>query len=349
MKIIPVDNPISWTHGLLQYLEHCPSCRTKTNTSVYRRKDDNGNWSDIWSLYKCHSCNSIYLSPRPDIKSLPKAYQNYYTHSVSENHQDLLNSSLKNRLINGYLNERFTMKRENSYKLGFWLFKILRPLQMKLDIYGRNIPKSLCNSEKKILDIGCGNGDFLQRSKEMGLQAYGLETDPVAVKNLEKIGIHTHLGDLSSANFTNKTFDYITLNHVIEHVENPEQLLTSIKHILKEDGTIWLALPNPNALSIIFFKQAWKGFHPPFHLFIPSQNILKKMLEDAGFIDIKFIPQGLQSRGLWSESKKISSQENIQFSKISSIVFFILINIISCFSTRYSEEIIVTAKRPRDS
>lgn len=337
----------SWTHGLLEYLENCPSCKQNTHTSVFRRGDDNISWTDIWTLYKCHACNSIYLSPRPDKESLPKAYSTYYTHTNPEDNKDLSDNSLKTRLINGYLNKRFSLNRANSTLIGFWLFKCLPPLSMKLDIYGRHIPQSLCKSNKKILDIGCGNGNFLYRAQEIGMESYGLETDPMAIKNLEDAGMNVHLGALESAHFPPKKFDYITLNHVIEHVEDPEKLLINIYNILKEDGIVWLALPNPNALGLKIFKKSWKGFHPPFHLFIPSQKVLKKMLENSNFVDIQFIPQGLQSKGLWKESQRISSQENFKFSKFLSYFLFFIINLVSCFSTKYSEETIVIAKRKR--
>lgn len=349
MKPTPIPELKYWTHGQLKYLENCPYCQTEISKIKYSRKDDDATWTDIWHLYQCHKCSSIYLNPRPDMDSLPKAYKNYYTHTNVKNNKELFDNSIKTHLINGYLNSRFLMKRKNALPIGFFLFKYFAPLRNKLDNYGRNIPRILCNPNTKLLDIGFGNGDFLLRAQEMRVEPFGIENDPVSVKNINRFNINTHLGELSSANYPKNYFDYITLNHVIEHVENPQELLQEIYGILKYDGTIWLSLPNPNALGLKVFKQGWKGFHPPFHLFIPSQKSLKTMLENSGFIDIKLVSQGLQSKGLWHESKKISTQEDISLVNIWAHLTFLLSNILSCFTSKYAEETIITAKRSKDN
>lgn len=339
----------TWSLGRLEYLDSCPFCNAETHESkAFSRQDDTSSLPDIWTLNQCNACTCIYLNPRPDAESLPKAYQNYYTHAKATDEQELRDNSLLTRLINGYLNHRFSMKRPNASRLGAWLFRLIPPLRMALDVYGRHITKHLCNSDTQLLDVGCGNGSYLLKAQEMGVTAYGQEIDPTSQDNFQAAGLNVHIGDLESANYANESFDYITLNHVIEHVQGPQELLLTLKSILKEGGTLWLNLPNASALGIKVFGKAWINFHPPFHLLIPSQPMLKSWLEQAGFEDIQFIRRSIQSKGLWKESEALYFRENKRKRPLIGAFFKFLADMLSIVSTRYSEETIVIAKRPKE-
>lgn len=339
----------TWSLGRLEYLNSCPFCSATTHKSkAFSRQDDTLSLPDIWTLNQCDTCACIYLNPRPDAESLPKAYQNYYTHAKATDEQELRDNSLLTRLINGYLNHRFSMKRSNANRFGAWLFRLIPPLRMMLDLYSRHVPKHLCNPDTQLLDVGCGNGSYLLKVQEMGIIPYGQEIDPTSQDNFQAAGLNVHIGDLHSTNYADESFDYITLNHVIEHVQDPQELLLTLKSILKEGGTLWLNLPNASALGIKVFSKAWKGFHPPFHLLIPSQPMLKSWLEQAGFEDIQFIRRGIQSKGLWKESEALYFRENKRKRPLIGAFFKFLADMLSIVSTRFSEETIVIAKRPKE-
>lgn len=338
-----------WAHGALEELKSCPVCNANTSNAVhYSRRDDNLNFPDTWHMHKCKSCQSAYLNPRPDDKSLPLAYQNYYTHA-SQKDETLLGKNIINRLIGDYLLDRFIFKIQNPIFGGRYLFKTIAPLRKQLDVYGRHIPKAMCHESTKLLDFGCGSGDFLLRAQAMGIHATGLEPDPVAVAAMKAKGLNVIQGDLQALQAQAGAYDYVTLNHVIEHVKSPEELLAGIHKILTPGGYIWLGLPNPNAFGVKIFKQGWKGFHPPFHLIIPSQNVLEKWLEDAGFDSITFMKRGSESKGLWREHEAISRRENIGPPKFLSKILKFFVDISSTISARYGEETIVIARKPRSS
>lgn len=227
----------NWSLGELEYLSNCPFCSASLSTAeVFSRQDDTLSFPDVWHMHKCSSCRCICLNPRPNAKSLPNAYKNYYTHQIATDNKELLGQSFVTRLINGYLNYRFSMNRPNATKLGAWFFNLVLPLRMKLDIYGRHVPKQLCKPETKLLDVGCGDGSFLLKAKEMGITVYGLETDSTSQENYHKLNLNVHIGDLQTAKFEANSFDYITLNHVIEHVDNPNDLLKNLYDLLKKTG-----------------------------------------------------------------------------------------------------------------
>jgi 2-polyprenyl-3-methyl-5-hydroxy-6-metoxy-1,4-benzoquinol methylase len=302
----------TWSLGDLVHLGFCPCCRAprNNNDTHYSRRDDNQTFSDIWNYYRCSSCRSIYLDPRPDDKSLPKAYKNYYTHDSKNTYEDLRNDRILDKLVNGYLNYRFKMQRQPSTALGALSFILFRPLGMKLDTYGRHIKKKSCHPNTQLLDIGCGNGDFISIANEMGISATGCDTDSKAIDHCHSRGLSAIHGDADDARVKNSSYDVITLNHVIEHVNDPIYLLRRAYSILKPGGHIWIALPNPCAFGLKIFGPSWRGLHPPFHLMIPSQSILINWTHEAGFYDAHLRLRGVQSPAMWRDSMRIYCRDN---------------------------------------
>lgn len=342
-----MKNSETWSYGDLEVLEACPACGEGLGFAEhYSRGDDFLNFPDVWYLHHCHSCKSIYLNPRPDEASLPLAYKSYYTHKVT-NDETLRGNGIVQRLILGYLQKRFNFKSDNALKIGWLLFSLILPLRMKLDIYCRHVPKSMCNSRTRLLDLGCGNGDFLMRAQSMGVDVTGVEPDPVAVKAMKYRGLKVLQGDLKSSNFSDNSFDYVTLNHVIEHVQDPKQLMAELFRVTAAGGVVWLGLPNPQAYGLRIFKQAWKGLHPPFHLVIPSNEVLKGWLLEVGFENIEFKRRGAESKGLWREYDTLAKREKVGPKRFFSKVLKVILSLNSTISYKNSEETIVLARKPR--
>lgn len=334
-----------WSRGQLKWLSNCPVCGSSERVlAEFLRRDDGLVMPDVWRYVRCAVCYSIYLNPRPDADSLPRAYQQYFTHHAEPSEAEFKRSGLVAGLIGGYLNHRFNMRREPSLTLGAWLFSAAVPLRMKLDVYGRHLPKSMCGKGASLLDVGCGSGAFLERATEMGWHAEGCEPDGLAADACLEAGLKVLHGDAFDSRLDGRQFDAVTLNHVLEHVEDPLRLLKRLRQLLKSSGTLWMALPNPNAIGLRIFGKGWKGLHPPFHLLIPRQDILRHWLSQAGFNDIDFIRRGAQSPGLWRESTSLAKREGIQRARLTIGCIRLLGDLLSTVTTRYGEETIVRAR-----
>ena len=296
----------------------------------------------------CAECHSVYLDPRPDPVSLSLAYaEHYYTHDAAEPDGYLTQGGWIAKTINGYLAWRFGMNRQPCWPIGAWVIRMTPPLRLKLDVYGRHIPLSWKGDhDKSLLDIGSGNGNFLLRTKEMGFKALGVEPDPLAVKSASALGLDVLDGDAFHSGLDGRCFDYITLNHVIEHVEDPLSLLRRVHELLFPGGRIWLALPNPEACSLKYFKEGWKGFHPPFHLQIPSQRMLVHWLKSCGYTDIRSVCRGSASPGFWRESHNIAQRERIKHKPWLNALTRFGVSLMGTFSPRWGDETIVIARRP---
>lgn len=343
----PASAIAHWSRGRLDLTRDCPACGARDVSAIYSRRDDMLALEDTWHVARCGNCGSMYLIERPDAESLPRAYENYYTHESERDDFASGNArGLLRRLINGYLNARFRMRRRPALRTGAWVFRLLPPLRMKLDVYGRHIPKALCQGPARLLDVGCGNGAFLCRALEMGIQVQGCEPDPAAAATCRNMGLHVVAGDVWTAAYADGSFTYITLNHVIEHVTDPSRLLGKLLALLEPGGTLWLALPNPSALGLRLFRRGWKGLHPPFHLLIPSQRILREWLQHAGFTDVRFVRRGMQSPGLWRESVRIAEREGTTHFRVWMATVRRVGDLLSTLTPRWGEETIVMAHRP---
>lgn len=135
----------------------------------------------------------------------------------------------------------------------------------------------------KILDVGCGDGKFLNQMRTFGWTVDGIDFDNKAIARAERAyGLKLRQGDLKSAEFPENNFDAITISHVIEHVPNPVDLLAEVRRIVRPDGRVVLTTPNANGFGHEAFRNFWFGIDPPRHLQIFTPQSLRSTAERAG-------------------------------------------------------------------
>jgi SAM-dependent methyltransferase len=168
----------------------------------------------------------------------------------------------------------------------------------------RHLPRAR-HGMNRVLDVGCGNGKFLQFAVEAGWTATGVDSDPLAVKFAQSKGLDVRLADACALPFPSGSFDYITASHVLEHVHGPMALLHECRRILMPSGRLWLETPNVGSLGHAVFGRAWRGLEPPRHLAIYSRSALLSMLRDAGFESARFRFHGLATKSIWKASRQL--------------------------------------------
>src|SRR5690606_16351040 len=99
-------SPTNWSRGQLETVSQCPGCgANKHGATIFKRRDNDEYMPDQWHMAQCGGCQTIWLDPRPDDQSLPRAYDDYYTHNTESN--DTPHNGTKGliwKLIHGYLN-----------------------------------------------------------------------------------------------------------------------------------------------------------------------------------------------------------------------------------------------------
>jgi 2-polyprenyl-3-methyl-5-hydroxy-6-metoxy-1,4-benzoquinol methylase len=147
----------------------------------------------------------------------------------------------------------------------------------------------------RILDIGCGNGEFLRRMGELGWETHGTDSSPAAVQLARRFAKDVRLARASEPVFDDKQFDVVTMFNVFEHVPDPIETLAEVYRILKDEGRLILEVPNFQSLAFRIVQRNWIGLDVPRHLYHYSPRALITLAEAQGlqvesFRGFKFLP-----------------------------------------------------------
>lgn len=278
-----------WPQLELDYLSACPICNSTDHTLTYKDLRDVtfGVAAGSWNLWTCDSCSSGFLNPRPSTTSIKSAYGRYYTHEPSHHTQaEPPTPRLRNAAANGFLNWRFGTNLKPASMLGIPVALTCPPIRRKLEQRFRQLPK--IPKTGKVLDLGCGNGNFVAKLTSAGITAEGVDFDPNAVQQAKSAGLNVNLGDITYYEGETTKFDIVTMNHVIEHIHNPTHCLEAIYRILKKPGFVHMEYPNINSLGHETFGQDWRGLEVPRHITLPSIRGIQHVLEQIGFQNVRF-------------------------------------------------------------
>jgi len=126
----------------------------------------------------------------------------------------------------------------------YWLFKARRDIILKI------IQKTGGKPDSKILDVGCAGGHLIKFLKENGFrETHGIDISNEAISLCKKRGLkNVSIKDCLETKFKRNTFDIITADNVLEHLEDDERALNEWNRILKKDGTLIILVPAFNFL-----------------------------------------------------------------------------------------------------
>ena len=214
---------------------------------------------NCFKVFKCTNCSLIFVHPLPPSLKLKMHYNQSYYFKWIEEQKE-------KRII--MWNKRFN--------------KIKK-------VY----------SEGRILDVGCGDGLFLEIAKKNGWHINGTELSPYASKYAsENLGTNIFNGELPEAKFPDDTFDVVTMWHVLEHVRDPKSYFREVHRILKPDGLLILAVPNVNNLIMRVAYRVIRGRKmkifsiddKEIHLYHFSNKTLKGYFSATGFDCLRLSP-----------------------------------------------------------
>lgn len=136
-----------------------------------------------------------------------------------------------------------------------------------------------------VLDYSCGNARFAALANDFFPQA---QVDAVdyqeAPPALFSSGRFSRMRYFNVRAFaaTNQTYDLIILRHVLEHTHHPVDLIRFLGSRLKPEGVLYIEVPNLRAGSARIFKNKWKGYYVPRHIFHYTSDSLHHIITAAG-------------------------------------------------------------------
>lgn len=170
-----------------------------------------------------------------------------------------------------YSKSEFNYDKETKYlrkTYGFYLKKYYR--------------HSLNNS--KALDVGCGNGFFLEELKSLGTSdVFGVEPSKDAISKIPRSLKDKIKRDiLKPSLFSKSCFNLITCFHTLDHVIEPNTFIKTIYNFLKKDGVAYFIVHDTDGLSVKIFKEKSPIFDIE-HVYLFNKESLKKIFLKNGF------------------------------------------------------------------
>lgn len=332
--------------------QECLFCQ-KSGVSLYRDLQDClFRTPGTWALLHCRDCGLVWLDPRPAPADMTRLYEYYFTH------EDIGPSTQTNEAKRIRSCKRLFSRGSLYHVLQRWLSRILFRFGVIKDMTELNARLLKGETRGKLLDVGCGSGQYLSRMRQLGWDVFGVELDQEATKVAsQRYALRVHEGTLESLRVPENTFDAITMHHVIEHVWDPVRTLEKCYQILKPGGRLVLVTPNVKSLGHRFFGKAWRGLEVPRHLFLFSICTLRVCAERVGFQVLEQRSTARSAWWVWTASRLIrrrgglpgGSPEMQDCSAQLEGIFFQLVEICLCEIADIGEELVLIATKPKAS
>jgi len=295
-----------WPAEGLERVPACPLCGSGARVVLHAGLRDHAfkTAPGEWVLQRCEDCECAYLDPRPDAATISLAYARYYTHG--DGTQDPALVRFGRGIARACLNHRYGTAYPNAIPGGQYLAGFVPRIEVSLDAgYARHLgPPS--REGARLLDVGCGNGAFLQLAAHMGWSAEGIDFDEVAVSAACAAGCKAIHGKLENLPFGKGRYQHVTLSHVVEHARDPIGLLKQCLELLAPGGRLWLETPNLRSFGHGVFGPSWRGLEPPRHLVLFDRRSLTAALVRAGFTGIEFREHPGVTVFMWEQSRVIA-------------------------------------------
>jgi 2-polyprenyl-3-methyl-5-hydroxy-6-metoxy-1,4-benzoquinol methylase len=119
--------------------------------------------------------------------------------------------------------------------------------------------RKLTLSGKRLLDFGCGKGQFLHWALDYGWQGQGIETGKKRAEFGQNVyGLKINTLEYHGGLIDGGLFDAITLFHVLEHLRNPKAVMEElVKSNLKDGGLLVIEVPNFGSLQSKIAGKYW--------------------------------------------------------------------------------------------
>jgi len=245
-----------------EFIFQCPVCNSKKLEDRLQLNDEFLS-KKTFVIQKCGECGFLFTNPRPKKDQISAYYksEDYISHSNKSN----------------------------------GLFASLYQLSRKINLSAKYSIISRHSKNGKALDIGSGTGHFLNYLQKKKWNVQGIEPDENAAKfaranfNLQ-IDSEKELSVLEK-----KSFDLISMWHVLEHVHDLNQRMTEIRELIKQDGLVILALPNPESFDAKHYVKFWAAYDVPRHLYHFTKKDILHLAEKHNFKIEKIYPMYLDA------------------------------------------------------
>jgi 2-polyprenyl-3-methyl-5-hydroxy-6-metoxy-1,4-benzoquinol methylase len=291
-------------------VDRCPACGDGGRV-VHREVPDRLHGiPGRWTIRCCSACGSLWLDPRPADDQLTRCYPSaYFTHhapDVEPAYAPLhgLKGLARRHILVSVRGYEFDDGPARPTVLGRALAAVV-PVRTRAT---SGLGPLLMHREhdRRLLDVGCGDGSYLAQMREYGWDVTGQEIDPAAAatartrRGIDVVG--EPLGALASRT---PGFDVVTGSHVLEHVVDPRAFLAEAVSCLRPGGRLVMVTPNGASLGHRVFGDEWFSLDPPRHLAVYTGVGLRRIAASVpGMVDVRVSSLARSARKVYRLSKE---------------------------------------------
>lgn len=216
-------------------------------------------------IKKCAVCEGALKSHYPKVRDplTKETFAIYRCSSCGLGHTVPQPEDLSPYYSSGYYGNRH----------GFTLWYCIR---RRLRLVNSIMPQG--TSQKKLLDVGCGDGSFLLAAREAGWAVTGTEINPQPARSAG-LDVKEALHEIPST----ASFDCVTMWHTLEHMRDIKSTLNYIGKLLNSDGKLIVAVPDNGGFQAKIFRHKWLHVDDPRHLYHFDAGSLQHSLASTGF------------------------------------------------------------------
>lgn len=189
-----------------------------------------------------------------------------------------------------YESKEYISHHQDSGSLKEKIYKFAQSFNLN---YKRNIVAKETFKNARVLDFGCGAGQFIKYIED-DFETFGFEPNKdarnAALRKVKKTKIISDINEVED-----NSIDVITLWHVFEHIDNQEYILNLFYNKLKSNGLLIIAVPNHTSYDAHYYKEFWAAYDVPRHVFHFSKKGMEKLFNNENWKLKKIKPLLLDS------------------------------------------------------
>lgn len=185
----------------------------------------------------------------------------------------------------------------------------------------------------RVLDIGCGIGNFLAKAVEKTSQVYGLELNENAISICISKGLNVYRESIQDHAATHKEYyDVICVFQVLEHIYAVKEFIDSTLKALKKGGKLIIGVPNNQPYFLGYDKYCTLNL-PPHHMGLWNEGVFEKFakLFNLSILEVKYDTKGrilteayLRAKYLTGVKSLIGKHSLLEKIKIGFLAFITL-------------------------
>jgi len=267
-----INNPVTGNenqNNLATEFVSCPMCSSSRYKAVMTARDLIHHIPGTYNLVQCTDCELVFLNPRIPRDKISIAYPSDYAPWGKDPFSPL------KRILTARVRRLVAAPCRKP------LNNPLKQLKYLYDTFSyRSLPSR--DAGTRLLDVGCGAGQYLLDLDDIGWNVEGLDVAPVTNEKVRSRGIRIHTGEPELMDNLGP-YDIITAWHAMEHLWEPLKALERFRKWLRPGGFFIAAVPNFAGLPARIADENWCGIDVPRHLVQFTPSTLTGMLERAGF------------------------------------------------------------------